>query len=218
MNAVAAKSAAPVGRSAGAGPGARHRGFTLIELLVALAIFATMARIAYAGLDAVSRSHAALTERESELAALGRGLTVLERDLRSLAQRPIRDGQGQSLPPLLAQTQSLELSSYGPGRAAGADLGQIERIAYARDGNGLLRSRWPVLDRARSTVPDRRLLIPGVEAVRWRFLDEAGDWHDVWPAPLAADAGQTPRALELQLRHANLGQIRRLVELAGAGP
>ncbi|MCK9488514.1 MAG: type II secretion system minor pseudopilin GspJ [Xanthomonadales bacterium] len=198
--------------------GRRSLGFTLIELLVALAIFAIMAGIAYAGLDAVSRSHAALDQRERELAALGRGLTVLERDLRSLARRSVRDGEGQSLPPLLAQAQYLELSSYGRGRAAGGDLGLIERQAYARDSDGLLRLRWPVLDRARSTVPEQRLLIPGIESLRWRFLDQAGQWHDVWPPPMASDANQPPRAAELELRHVSLGSIRRVVELVAVLP
>lgn len=198
--------------------GCQAGGFTLIELLVALVIFATMAGIAYTGLDAVSRSHAVLSAHEDELAALGRGLAVLERDLRSLAPRPIRDSQGQPLPALLAQAQYLELSSFGPGRAAGADLGLIGRHAYARDSSGLWRLRWPVLDRAQGTVPDRRLLIPGIEAAHWRFLDDAGQWHDVWPPPVTADSWQAPRAVEIQLRHSRLGGLRRLVELAGARP
>ena len=123
--------------------GHRAGGFTLIELLVALVIFATMAGIAYTGLDAVSRSHAVLSAHEDELAALGRGLAVLERDLRSLAPRPIRDSQGQPLPALLAQARYLELSSWprprrrgrpGPDRAPCLCPRQLGAVAVALAG------------------------------------------------------------------------------------
>jgi general secretion pathway protein J len=74
--------------------GRRARGHSLIELLVALVIFATMAAIAYAGLSAVSRSRAALDERERQLGELGRSLAAIDRDLRSVARRPVLDGEG----------------------------------------------------------------------------------------------------------------------------
>lgn len=203
-----------------------RRGFSLIELLVALVIFATMAAIAYAGLGAVTRTRTTLETRERELAALGRTLTFVERDLRASAWRPVRDGEGRDLPALLGQAEFLELSTHGRGHALGPDLGMVERVGYLRDADGLHRLRWPVLDRVRTTVPDRRLILPDVEHVRWRYLTADGRWHDQWPPPAGALATTMPVAVEFTLTHATLGEIRRLVELpdpprspsAGAAP
>ena len=192
-------------------------GFTLIELLVALVIFATMGVIAYSGLTAVTRSHAALDLRERELAQFGRGLGMIERDLRSLARRPVRDRDGNTLPPLLAEGGHLELSTYGRGRTVGTDLGLIERSGYGLGEGGVFRLRWPVLDRAQSTVPERRVVIADVSALRWRFLAADGRWHERWPLPQATDPNAWPRGVELILNHDSLGEIRRLIELPQAG-
>ncbi len=189
------------------------QGFTLIELLVALVIFATMAAIAYSGLTAVTRSHAALDQREHELAEFGRGLGMIERDLRSLANRPVRDRDGSALPPLLAEGGLLELSTYGRGRIVGRDLGLIERSGYGLGEGGVFRLRWPVLDRAQGTVPERRDVIADVSALRWRFLASDSRWHDRWPVPHAPNPDTSPRGVELILVHETLGEIRKLIEL-----
>lgn len=189
------------------------RGFSLIELLVALAIFSTMAAISYAGLSAVTRSYSAVDERERELAALGRSLTGIERDLRSVARRSIRDGDGQVLPALLAGDGRIELSTHGRGRGGGLGLGLVERVAWWHADSGLRRARWPVLDRTAATRPDQRLLLDQVQALRWRFLTADGRWLERWPAPASTDVDELPRAVELVLRHDRLGEIRRLIEL-----
>lgn len=189
------------------------RGFTLIELLVALVIFATMAAIAYAGLGSVTRAHAALDARERDLAALGRTLTLIERDLRAAAWRPVRDGEGLDLPALFGQAEFVELSAYGRGRSVGIDLGMIERVGYLRDEDGLHRQRWPVLDRVRTTTPDRRLLLADVEQLRWRYLALDGRWHAQWPPASGASPMAVPAAVEFILTHRALGEIHRLIEL-----
>lgn len=191
----------------------RASGFSLIELLVALVIFSTMAAIAYAGLSAVTRSHAALDARERQLSALGRTLALIERDLRGIAPRPIRDGNGASVPAMGGQVDLLELSAYGRGRTAGGDLGLIERVAYQRDSEGLHRLRWRVLDRTASTLPDRRVLIADAEGFRVRFLGTNGRWAPQWPVPGDTTMVSMPVAIEVTLVTTALGEIRRLVEL-----
>lgn len=190
-----------------------QRGFTLIELLVALVVFATMAVIAYSGLSAVTRTWEVLDGRERELAAIGRAMAMLERDLRSVARRPVRDGDGRVLPALMAQPDALELSSHGRGRRLGVDLGLVERVGYLRDGDGLHRLRWPVLDRTQSTTPERRVIVAGVTQLRLRFLDADARWHPQWPPQNAVSPSALPRAVELTLAHERLGELQRLVEL-----
>lgn len=197
--------------------GRRARGHSLIELLVALVIFATMAAIAYAGLSAVTRSRAALDERERQLGELGRSLAAIDRDLRSVARRPVRDSDGRRLPVLMSQGETLELSSHGRGRAAGTDLGLLERVGWLLDGEGVKRLRWPTLDRAEGTRPDVRLLLADASALRWRFLDGQGRWLRQWPPP--GDDGRTlPRAVEFVVVHPVLGEVLRVVELPDPGP
>ena len=196
------------------GSPARQHGFSLIELLVALAIFSTMAAISYVGLSAVADSYTALDARERDLAELGRSLAAIERDLRGVARRDIRDSGGAPLPALFSGDDALELSTHGRGRTNARDLGLVERVAYLRDEGNLQRLRWPVLDRAAGTRPDRRPILADVEALRWRFLASDGRWLERWPPPPGvADAGQLPRAVEFVLVHARLGEVRRLVEL-----
>jgi general secretion pathway protein J len=199
-------------------PSARTRGFSLIELLVALVIFATMAAIAYAGLGSITRARAALDEREGLYEALGRTLALIERDLRAVAVRPTRNSDGAMLPALFGQSDALELSVFGPGRRLGADLGLVERIGYLRNEDGVQRLRWPVLDRTPSTQPDRRVLLPAVERLRWRYLASDGRWHDRWPLP-GSPPESLPVAIECTFLHPSLGEIRRLIELpAGLQP
>lgn len=194
---------------------ARGAGFTLVELLVALVIFSTMAVIAYSGLSAVTTTHERLSEREATLADIGRALSLIERDLRSLAPRRVWAANAP-LPPLSAQGPMLEVSTFGRGRVLGPDLGLVERIGYLSDGDALYRQRWPAPDRLPATRPDQQRLLAEVEQLRWRFLDLQGRWQDRWPVPGAADADAWPRAVEFVLVHARLGELRRLVELPEA--
>lgn len=197
----------------------RQQAFSLIELLVALAIFSTMAAISYAGLSAVTSTYTALDARERDLAALGRSLAVIERDLRGVARRPVRDVGGAPIVAMIAAADGLELSTHGRGRGDGQALGLIERIAYLRADGDLQRMRWPVLDRAAGTRPDRRPILADVDAVRWRFLGSDGRWQESWPPEGAgALADELPRAVEFVLDHARLGEVRRLVELPDSAP
>lgn len=198
-------------------PQRRHRstGFTLVELLVALVIFSTMAVIAYSGLSAVTTTHERLSEREATLADIGRALSLIERDLRSLAPRRVWAGNAP-LPPLWGEGPMLEVSTFGRGRVLGPDLGLVERIGYLADGDALYRQRWPAPDRLPAARPDQQRLLAEVDQVRWRYLDLQGRWQDRWPVPGSADVDAWPRAVELVLVHARLGELRRLIELPEA--
>lgn len=198
---------------------ARASGFTLVELLVALVIFSTMAAIAYSGLGAVTRSHETLDARERTLAALGRSLALIERDLRSVAARPVRDRDGRRVPALAGSADAVELSTYGRGRAAGGDLGLVERVGYVRDGDGLRRHRWRVLDQAAGTRPESRPLLPGAEQLRLRYLAADGRWHGQWPPATGGESiapEALPRAVECVIALPVYGEVRRLIELPEA--
>ncbi|MBK6850044.1 MAG: prepilin-type N-terminal cleavage/methylation domain-containing protein [Burkholderiales bacterium] len=77
-------------RAAGTAPGrgpalARTRGFTLVEVMVALVILATMAGMAWQGVDMIVRSRAAASDRVERLLRLQSVLAQWEVDLREIA-------------------------------------------------------------------------------------------------------------------------------------
>jgi general secretion pathway protein J len=203
-------------------PGLRNRvalsrGFTLIEVLVAVAIFALAAGLALGGMNAITRGRAQLDAELQRLAALQFAIGLLERDLRGVALRPIRAGFGPPRAALEGRTDFLELSRYGAVGALAQSQPDIARIGYQLDGDRLLRLRYPVLDRSPSTVPAIEPLLDRIERIEWRYLGPRGTpMLDRWPPPRGA--AELPRAIELRLQLADLGEIRRVFELPASGP
>jgi general secretion pathway protein J len=188
------------------------KGFSLVELLVAVAVFAALAAAAYGGLSAIARTRGALVAQQDRFAAVTRAVGMLERDLRQAVARPVRDPSGLMLPALVGRGDGVELTRLGfadPRREAGSSL---VRVGVARDGRVLRRSRHAVLDRAPGSVPESSVLLDAVDGFTLRYLGADGAWLASWPAA-GIDADALPRAVELRLALADLGEIRRVLEL-----
>ncbi|MBO9714885.1 MAG: prepilin-type N-terminal cleavage/methylation domain-containing protein [Sphingomonas sp.] len=169
------------------GNGGDEAGFTLIEVMISLALFGL---IAVAGLALVSgilnvREHTEV--RLDRLGQLQRAMLVLENDLDQVTNGKIVSG-------------GTDIAFTRVGPAAGS--APVE-VRYAVVGGALVR-----LIGARSQV-----LLPGVQAARWRFYDQS-EWANGWPRD-ARRPGLWPRAIEVQVALAGSpgGTLRRLVEL-----
>lgn len=189
----------------------RQTGFTLLEVVVAVALFALVAALAYGGLDSVLSARAQLGEQADRLARLQFAVGQIERDVRAVAQRPVRDGFGQRQPMLIGSSTGLELTRHGYGNALEAARAELERAAYRRVDDRLQRLRWPVLDRAPGTLPEQVELLEGVTDFRLRYFARSGREYDRWPAPGNTDA--LPLRIEVELEVEGIGPIRRLLEL-----
>jgi general secretion pathway protein J len=190
----------------------RRRGFTLIELLVALAVFASMAALAYGGLNAVVFARQALVAESAALARLQFAVGLVERDLRSAVDRPIRDAYGAESPAVVGTRSSLELTRLGAGLGTLSGAPLVERVGYQAQGPRLERLSWAVLDRAPGSLPQVRTLLEDNEGIEFRYLDAAGRWHGQWPAPTGA-SNVAPRAVELRLTTSSMGELRRVIAL-----
>jgi len=199
--------------------GSSRAGFTLIELLVALTIFAVLSLLAYGGLASVLETGGQLRERSARLGELQRAVTWLVNDLSQLAGRPVRDGFGDPQPALRAQPElepPLVFTRGGHPNPAGTARSSLQRIAYRRDENRLVRLAWAVLDRAPESTPLEQPLLDGVTDFEVRLLGANEQWLTFWPpAGEPPDTAQLPRAVEVTLEVEGFGRITRLVLTGG---
>ncbi len=194
-------------------------GFSLIELLVALAVFASMAALAYGGLDSVVRTRPELGRQQTAFNGLMRSVAVLERDLRQAAARPVRGNYGEPQPAFAGLPDRVEFTRAGFANPQAEVRSNLERVAYALDGNVLKRGNYPVLDRAPGSIAQATALRDNVEAFRLRYLDAANRWSDSWP-PRETDAAPValPHAVEFRIDTKDYGEVTRIVELVSSWP
>lgn len=191
------------------------RGFSLVELLVSLAIFASMAAIAWGALASIANTRGALVSEEDDLRSLMATVDSLQRDLRQAVARPVRGNYGETLPVFAGAADRLEFTRLGFANPQAELRSNLERIGYGFDGKRLIRANYPVLDRAPNTQPRTRMLHDRINAVRLRYLDPEARWVASWPEASAnANDPKLPRAVEIRLDTADYGEITSIVELA----
>ncbi|MCQ8117432.1 type II secretion system minor pseudopilin GspJ [Methylomonas rosea] len=184
---------------------ATTRGFTLLEILIAMAVFAIMAAMAYAGLSAVLDVRAGTEKRSDSMAELQQTLYLLNEDLTQALPRSIRDEFGSEQPAFSGGNGEdlLTLTRNVPEWSELAMRSQLQRVSYRLENGSLYRQVWTVLDRTQQTQFRRKKLL-NVAALDLRFY--GSDWTTHWPA----DGSGLPRAVEANFNLAGLGEIRRL--------
>ena len=199
----------------------RQKAFTLIEVLVALAVFGVMSVLAYATLGSTLTNADLLADRMDRLQSVQRAMRYLTSDLLQAAPRPIRQELGQTLSPSLQTNLSsqyaLELTRGGWSNPAALPRGTQQRSAYRLEDDELVRYHWRVLDRTFANEPVATVLMDGVDGLLFRYLQDSGEWIEVWPPPNAQGAIANtlrPRAVEVVLTLRDQGEIRRVLEVA----
>lgn len=193
-------------------------GFTLLELLVVLGIFAVMATMAYGGLDTVLNARQSIDTALRRTAQLQKAYWIMRDDFQNGSDRTVIGDSDNRLPALRTQETDRQVGFTRFGWPNPLDLPRstLRRVGYLYRGDRdqLLRRIWPVLDRAPSTQPVDTVLLGGITRMRWRFLDDHGQWHRQWPASGGATSGGDvagpPRAVELTLETDSWGRLRWL--------
>ncbi|MGB1272331.1 MAG: type II secretion system minor pseudopilin GspJ [Endozoicomonas sp.] len=203
----------------------RQAGFTLLELMIAILLFSMISLAAYKLFESVSRAQQVSESVLDRLDIMQRAEIILEKDLFQAISRPVRNALGEKQPSLKSPVDAgilIEFTRAGWRNPLWEIRSDLQRVAYAREGDELVRYYWPMLDRTPETPQVRQTVMFGVKGVRFRFLDEKKKWVNAWPPPGKAsqkkgtEGGQEtsmPAAVEVTIQHEQYGSMVTVVPM-----
>jgi general secretion pathway protein J len=194
-------------------------GFTLLEVLVAIAVFAVMSSLAYAGLTRMLEGRDRLEAERDRWRSAALAFVQMEDDLAQVRPRGVRNVIGAALPAFRGQPvdprplgePSIEFTRGGLFVGPNATMPDLQRVAYRLKEGRLLRLTWPALDRPPVAEPLETELLANVENLTARFHapGTGGGWHDQWP-PINSTV-PLPDAVELEFDLGGVGRLKRLL-------
>ena len=181
----------------------QQQGFTLLEILIALAIFAVMSMMAYAGLAAVLDARASTVPRAQQLAQLQTTLYLLNEDLSQVINRPIRDQLGSSEPAFSIGrgNEILIFTRTVPSWSTNSSENNLLRVSYSLEKEALYRRVWTIPDRTQQTEYRRRKLLVTQGVTIKGFSAKTKTWGEI--------VGEIPLALDISFKLDGLGSVHR---------
>ncbi|MFW5824454.1 MAG: type II secretion system minor pseudopilin GspJ [Marinobacter sp.] len=197
----------------------RQGGFTLMEMLVAVSITAVIGLGVWQVLSGVINSRDRVDQVSDEFAGLQKAFLLLERDLRQVVNRPVRNIYGDYEPALTSQGEpfALKVTHQGWRNPLGSQRSELQRSAWEFTGDELRRRYWVMLDQGQEDESRDQVVLAGISEFEVRFMDEERDWQEDWPPPNqdtptgpGAPVLPLPRAVEVSLVHDRFGELSRL--------
>ncbi|MDZ3994217.1 type II secretion system protein GspJ [Pseudomonas sp. Teo4] len=186
----------------------RQRGFTLLELLLALAIFALLALGSATLFSTLVRTEAALQRQADELRALGRAMSLIQRDAWQGVFPTSLEATGYAVSLDRQRLRWMLSDEASDSVAAGSHLRVVE---YWFEEGALWRRRRS-LEQGEGR-PQR--LLDNVSELRWRLHVPGQGWTAQWPGP--ERHALVPNAIEVTISSGRFQRLRRLLPLAGVG-
>ncbi len=192
------------------------RGFTLFEMVVAVAIFMVMGAIAYPGLTHMAKTGQVINESNQRMSELQFAVTYLSRDWAQVSTRKIRNRYGDEESNIVIADNSIAFTRGGRSNLTQQPRSQLQRVQYRLQDKKLVREHWLSLDQGIAEEPFASVLLNGVDSFEVSFIDSDEKKIESWPAVVSGGTG-APIALSLVLEMADIGSIRRILEIpAGA--
>ncbi len=207
-------------------------GFTLLELLISMVIFGLIAAMAYSALNNMMLARSQTEARTQQLYKLQMALTLMERDIEQIVDRPVRDEYGETQPAFVANEYGdylLEFTRTGWLNPLNLPRSHLQRIAYSLKDEKLIRSLWYVLDRAQDSERYDIVLLDDVKNLEIRYLDDKKEWQRSWPPLNTSGFGQAqtqpqnqppaapepPRGIVMEIDTKSFGKMERWFHLPG---
>ncbi|MGI9278875.1 MAG: type II secretion system minor pseudopilin GspJ [Endozoicomonas sp.] len=201
------------------------RGFTLLELMIAVLLFSLISTAAFKLFSSVNMAYESTGSSLQSLAQLQRSMVMLEQDLLQITARPVRDEYGDSKAAVMVPGSSarlIEFTRSGWKNPVYEQRSRLQRVAYALEGQQLVRYFWSVLDRSQVSEPLRQVMFSGVESVKVRLLNRQERWVESWKPEDKSEQPMVrwqrlPVAVELTLISSQFGESQVLTPLSSPG-
>lgn len=201
-------------------PKSRISGFTLIELLVAMFLLAILGTAGFQMLFQMTATRDRIDAQSARITQLQRTFYWLAEDITQIADRPVRSAVDAQLAPLQFNLQGESLFEFtragwsNPAAEVSPTRSNLQRVAYALDGDKLIRQYWYHLDPVDEAPTRRRQMIDGVDSLSYRFMNGQGEWIESWPPDGDENPGM-PLAIEFTLELEDFGNVARVFALPG---
>ncbi|PID41736.1 MAG: type II secretion system protein GspJ [Proteobacteria bacterium] len=200
---------------------AQPGGFTLIELLLAITITALISGGVWQLLGGTLRSQEILERQTVAIDALQRTMMFLDRDMRQVSVRPVRNQFGDPEYALSNRNSlyKIEFTRSGWRNPLQHKRSNLQRVAYELHDSTLLRTSWTVLDKAHDSEPRSMELMTGIDDIRFEFVLDNDSLVDEWPPDSVLGTENysrfisMPVALKVTLKHALYGEIYRVFDM-----
>lgn len=157
-------------------------GFTLIEVLVSTFIIGIILSIIFFSIDSLNYnvlSNKKVSENQKSILLT---LSIIEQDLSSLIDRPVRDKLGEYEPSILLTNNTLSELSFTRSFYDNDDKKTyLVRIQYTRDEGIYERRIWEVLDRVQDTNYETHFFDPEILRLKILAASLDGEWSEFWP-------------------------------------
>lgn len=189
----------------------RRRGFTLLEMLVTLVVVSLVAGVLGQALFQLAR-----IERLLEGGQLSSMADVVRANWIRSAIESLLPGEEGSAERLVGSERELEGLSADVPMLPAPGLAKLHlRLEFdAAAGATQLQLLDAFASQGKAGEPVVLLSWPGREG-RFRYLDDAGLWHESWPLPAKSSAAGLPRAILLET---GLPALPALVAATQASP
>ena len=161
------------------------KGFTLIEVLVSTLIISFIVGVIFYSVSALNLNLSFTKMHNDNQHVVLKSLSIIEQDLSSIFNRPVRDELGDYETPLMLKNNDhTELLFTRSLYDDVQEHAKLVRITYTFDDDRYERRLWNVIDRVQGSKYQKHYFDRQINKIRILASDDEGQWQEYWPMGL----------------------------------
>ena len=164
------------------------KGFTLIEVLVSTLIVGFIFSVIFYSVSSLNLNLSFTKMRNDNQHVVLKSLSIIEQDLSSIFNRPVRDELGEYETALMLKNYDYTELLFT--RSLYDDVQEhtkLVRITYTFDDDRYERRLWNVIDRVQGSKYQTHYFDRQINKIRILASDDEGQWQEYWPMGLRAN-------------------------------